>query len=234
MTSDPAAVPDSELIGRILAPALRAWLRSQLDAIDELQLVISGKNRQILTGYIPQVFLRAEHAIYQGLHLSAAEMTAQQIRVNLGQVLRGKPLRLLQPVPVTGTVQLTFADLQASLSAPLLAQAIAEILTQLIPADLAQRLERPQWQQIQFIEPAIALTGTLADGQAIALSGQLQLATPHTLRLDPLHLRLGETVHALDAFNINLGSEVEFETLTVNADALKLVGQIQVTPEEEG
>ncbi|MEM8640536.1 MAG: DUF2993 domain-containing protein [Cyanobacteria bacterium P01_G01_bin.54] len=231
MPFDASAIPDSELIGQILAPALRHWLRSQLDAIDDLQLVIGGKNRQILRGHVPQVFLRAEHAIYQGVHLSKAEMTAQQIRVNLSQVLRGKPLQLLQPVPVRGTVQLSFADLQASLTAPLLAQALTEIMTQLIPADLAQTIADPQWQQIQLIEPAITLTGTLANGQPLSLSGQLTLATPQTLCLDPLNLHLGSTVHALDAFNINLGSDVKFETLVVTAEHLELVGQIQVTPE---
>lgn len=229
MTVEPPAAPESDLIGRVLAPALRLWLRSQLDEIEQLQLIIRGKNRQILTGHVPEVTLSADHAVYQGMHLSQVELKATQIRLNLGQVLKGQPLRLLQPIPVTGLVQLTFADLQASLAAPLLATALNEIATELVPPELAPQLRSPQWQQIQLVEGALQLSGT-TNQNPICLGGPLTLANPHTLAIDPLRFSIGVQTHTLEAFELDLGPEVAFETLEVDCERLRLAGTITVTP----
>lgn len=230
LSADLNPAPPSDLVGRILSPALRLWLRSQLDVINNLQLVIHGKNRQILTGNIPQVFLKADHAVYQGLHLSHAEFTAQHIRINLGQVLKGRPLQLLQPIPVMGEMEITFADLQASLTAPLLATALSDILTELMPPEQAGAIATPQWQTLERVEQAITLTGVTATGEAITLSGQLNLGTPQTLCIEPLRFSLADTAQDLDAFRIDLGPQVAFEHLTVTPEQIQLAGTIKVTP----
>lgn len=229
MTVEPHSAPESDLIGRVLAPALRLWLRSQLDEIEQLQLVIGGKNRQILTGHIPEVFLKADHAVYQGMHLSHIELKAAQIRINLGQVLKGKSLRLLHPVPVTGVVQLTFADLQASLVAPLLATALKDIVTERVPSEFVPQLQSPQWQQIQLVGSEIQLSGT-AHQTPISFGGSLTLANPQTLTIDPLHFSFGSDRHVLEAMQLDLGPEVAFETLDVDCERLQLAGTIMVTP----
>ena len=103
------------LVSRILPPAIRLWLHSQLDHLENLDFRIEGRDRQILSGYLPQVSLSASQAVYQGLQVSRAEVRAEEIYLNLGQVIRGKALRLLQPFPVRGLVYLTREDLRASL-----------------------------------------------------------------------------------------------------------------------
>lgn len=222
--------PPSDFIGRILSPALRLWLRSQLDEIDNLQLAIHGKNRQILTGNIPEVFLKADHGVYQGVHLSHAEFTARQIRVNLGQVIKGKPLQLLQPIPVMGTVAVTFADLQASLAAPLLATALNDILTELATPEQVGAIASPQWQTLELVDQAITLGGVTANGETVTLGGQLNLETPHILCLNPLQFSLAETTQNLAAFRIDLGPQVAFEQLTVTPEQIHLAGTIEVIP----
>lgn len=229
----PAALnpaPPSDLIGRILSPALRLWLRSQLDAIENLQLTIHGKNRQILTGNVPQVLLTADHAVYQGLHLSHAEFTARHIRVNLSQILKGKPLQLRQPIPVTGAIAITATDLQASLAAPLLATALKDILTQLASPEQAGAIATPQWQTLELLAQTITLSGVTAQGEPLSLGGQLHLENPHTLCINPLRLSLAETTQDLPAFRIDLGPQVAFEQLTVTPEHIQLAGTIEVIP----
>ncbi|NJL44881.1 MAG: DUF2993 domain-containing protein [Leptolyngbyaceae cyanobacterium SM2_3_12] len=115
---EPLSSPDeahrggSRLISRLLPPAIRLWLQTQLDHIEGLNFQINGKDRQILSGYVPQVMISAQQAVYRGLHVSQVEVAATEIQVNLGQVVRGKSLRLLQPFPVQGRVSLGAQDLK--------------------------------------------------------------------------------------------------------------------------
>ena len=116
------------IISKILSPAVWLWLRSQVEQVSNLEVKISGSDRQILTGYIPRVFMCARHVVYQGLHLSQVQLVGENILTNLGQVLRGKPLQLLEPVPVSGELLLKESDLNASLQSPLLANALNDLL----------------------------------------------------------------------------------------------------------
>ena len=132
----------SRLIGRILPAAVRFWLRSQVEQVDSLSLALEGRDRQLLSGYLPGVSVSAEQAIYQGIHIGQLQLSAQDIRINVGQVVRGKPLRLLKVFPVLGEVALTSDDLNASLSSELLAGGLRDFWQSLlqIPA-LAEEVE---------------------------------------------------------------------------------------------
>ena len=120
------------LIGSILSKAIGLWLRSQVDKIDHLQLNIEGSNRSLLSGDIPGVSVAAENAIYQGLHLTQVQLQGSNIRFNLGQVLKGQPLHLLEPFFVTGNLHLNQLDLNQSLQAPILVQALNEFVLSLL------------------------------------------------------------------------------------------------------
>ncbi|MGB5915818.1 MAG: DUF2993 domain-containing protein [Phormidesmis sp.] len=110
----------SRIIGRLLPPAVSFWLRSQVDQVASLTIDLTGRDLQILTGYLPGAAVSASHAVYKGIHLSQAQLSAVGIQINVGEVIRGKPLRLLQPFPVLGSVVLSAEDLEASLISPLL------------------------------------------------------------------------------------------------------------------
>jgi hypothetical protein len=138
------------VVSKVLSSAVRVWLRSQVESVEDLQFQIGGSNRQILTGHIPKVAIAARQAVYQGLHLSQVDVVGEAIRINLGQVLKGKPLQLLDIVPIQGDIELTQADLNASLSSPLLRGGITDFFrawratwNQTPAAELAEGLQEP-------------------------------------------------------------------------------------------
>ena len=76
------------MISKLLSTAVKLYLRSQLRGVEELQVNIIGKNKQILQGYIPQVLLNCNRAIYQGLHLREVELNGSNIAFNLPEVMK--------------------------------------------------------------------------------------------------------------------------------------------------
>lgn len=157
----------SRMISTVVSPAVQLWLRSQVEAVETLQFKLMGRDRQILRGHIPTVSIAADGAIYQGLHLSQIQLEGVNIRFNLTQVFKGKPLRLLDPVPVTGQLVLRERDLQASLGAPLLSNALTELLNTFINSynqpDQYPSLNESHlnWQQITIDGQQLTLKGTV-------------------------------------------------------------------------
>lgn len=205
----PQPAPRRHLVSRILSPTLQLWLRSQVDQVGHLQAQIEGGDRQILTGQIPQVSISAQQVVYQGLHLTDLKLIGQNIRFNLGSVLKGKALQLLEPVPVRGELRLREADLNASLAAPLLADAVRDFLIQLLGSDLMAPAamgaadaaasttvlgEPPlsaamllQDLRIAIAADQLTLSGSLGSGSGnpstVALRTGLRLASPQELQL---------------------------------------------------
>lgn len=231
MTTDRTTQPptDLDLIGKILSPALRFWLRSQVEDLKALELSIQGKNRQILRGYIPKIKLQSQNAVYQGLHLSFADLTAANVRINMGKILSGHPLNLLEPVPIAGQVQITQRDLQASLAAPLLQTALQAAVRPLIAEVLGTEGLTPTWQQIEFGTGSLKLSGQTRS-RPIVLTGELRLLNPRTLSLSPLQLQWQEQRYPLDALTLDLGEQVEFSAVAIAPDHLTLIGKITVIP----
>ena len=229
-----------EIISKILSPALRLWLRSQVDRVEELDLHITGRARQILRGYVPSVSLNSSGAVYQGLHLGQVQLAGENIRINLGQVLRGEPLRLLEPVRVQGQVLLEEADLTASLSSSLLSNAVTDLLqTWLEAPELANPsniLEKYQvsWQEFKLNLDKLTVRGTLTDGRGnstpIIIRAGLTLANPQTLRLHPLQIEAMPDLFSVSfpEFQVNLGSDVELEQIYLQPGCLVCSGSLTV------
>ena len=232
----------SQIISKVLSPAVQMWLRSQVEEVESLQFKIIGGDRQILSGHIPTVSVAASRAIYQGLHLSQLELEGSSIRVNLGQILKGKPLRLLEPVPVAGQLLLRDSDLQASLQAPLLSTAVTEFLSTLLQsnditnliADLKE--QKISWQQVNIAQDQLTLFGTLTDAvqqtTPIIIRAGLQLATPQALKLNPFQIQLSPTASPFnfDGFQVDLGSEVDLQEIALTPGQLLCRGRLTVLP----
>lgn len=247
----------SRIISRVLPPAIRFWLSTQLERVDDLQFQIQARDRELLSGHIPEIYLSAQKAIYQGIHLSQAAVTARSIRVNLGQVMRRQPLRLLAPFPISGDVELTIADFNASLQSPLLGEGLYDFLQLLAQAqpqagylqDLLASL--PNRSVLPHYQP----TAAIADDQillrlqprepatvpAIAISTQLAIRDGHRLCLDNPHwltdpasapTAIGQPVPALHGFEIDLGDEVTLTQCRIADDKLMLAGTVRVLPGE--
>lgn len=236
------------VISRLLPPAIRLWLHTQLDHIEGLEFRLEGKDRQILSGHIPQVSLSAQQAVYQGLHVSQAAVTAKEIRVNLGQVVRGKPLRLLQAFPVAGRVYLSTEDVRASLHAPLLEQGLQDVFQRWAQAPTESASEAVL-DHLTTLPPATQLTDIALGDGTLTLTWQLDTPVADHLRLqtrlsirDGRYFCLGETqvqvgqqgtwlapTH-LDDVVMDLGAETQIHHLAVTPQAIEMDGTVRVIP----
>lgn len=232
----------SRIISKVLSPAVQLWLRSQVEQVETLQFKISGGDRQIFSGHIPTVSITASRAVYKGLHLSQLELEGTGIRVNLSQVIKGKPLRLLEPIPVGGHIGILASDLAASLQAPMLSNAVSEFLSTLLKSEgntkLGNDLKERQisWQKVDIEEGQLTVFGTLTDAllqtTPVVIRAGLELASPQILRLNPLQIQLSPTSAPLilDNFQVDLGSQVNLQELALTPGQLLCRGRLTVLP----
>lgn len=231
----------SNVISKVLSPAVQLWLRSQVDHVETLQMKIQGSDRQILGGHIPGILLNSKGAVYQGLHLGQAEITGENIRINIGQVIKGKPLQLLEAIQVLGEVQLTENDLQASLPSALLGDAFRELLIALLEY---QGISNPQqildsyeitWQGITLEQSTFTLQGLVAqneDSTPIIIQGQLELISSQTLRLIPIKMEglVEFSSDSLEELELDLGADVVIDTLSLENNQLSCRAQLLIRP----
>jgi hypothetical protein len=233
------------LISKVLAPAIQLWLRSQVEQVETLQVEIAAKDRQLLAGTIPQVKLLAQQAVYQGLHLSDVDLMGRDIQINLGQVVRGKPLKLLQPIAIQGRVLLRESDLNASLQAPLLANAVKQFLLDLLRSGAVDGVQESvnlnlQNLQMRLLPDLLHLRADLlsVSGQVteIALRTGFKLAQPNQLQLiQPQWLphanaRRGLTLRELEGYGFDLGPDTDLDEVTIEAGAIVCAGRLVVQP----
>jgi hypothetical protein len=247
----------SKLIQAVLKPALGLWLRSQTDAVDHLVVEIAGGDRQLLSGQIPTLTIEASEVVYQGLRLGQLRLVGHKIQMNLGQALRGKPLRLLESVQVDADLRMGSEDLNGSLVAPLLAPALADWLAALAlwlratPFDPSERhpfaldpsgeaepalIKSPQ---IQFAAQTLVLRAQWCEGdqspQNLAIAAQvhcrassLQLTQPRWLEPPPAGLCADLASRTLP--NFELGRDVAIEALVIEPDGLSCQGVLTIHP----
>ncbi|MBE9039988.1 DUF2993 domain-containing protein [Oscillatoriales cyanobacterium LEGE 11467] len=223
------------LIASVLSPAVKFWLRSQVERVERLDVAISGRNQQILKGYIPSISIAAENAVYRGLHLSQIFLKGENIRINLAQVLKGKPLRLLEPIEVNAELELNEADFNASLKANLLQDAIASFFQSRLPQPI-------DWQTTQvtldrdrltFTTTTRAASGT-QKSQPVKIQMDLQRMGEGTLQLTNLQMHapsISKTVSTLESVTWELGSDVRLQELSLHPQKLLCRGCLVVRSE---
>lgn len=239
----------SHIIGKVLSPAVRLWLRSQVEAVEELQFQIEGGDQQLLSGHIPKVTIMARNVIYQGVALSFVQASGEAIRVNLRQVLKGMPLRLMDVVPMGAEVVLHQTDLDTSLQTPLVVNAVNDLLmTWLLmsaadfPLSLQAQLHHPQFSlgmpQIRLSDPHLQFTAVVqSDAEPLSL---LIRAIPHLSADSRIHLHqpewsLAATDHwlplsRLQGYAIQLGSDVVIQHLQLQETQMICRGRIHIIP----
>ncbi|XLQ11840.1 MAG: DUF2993 domain-containing protein [cyanobacterium endosymbiont of Epithemia adnata isolate EadnSB Bon19] len=231
----------SNIISKVISPAVQLWLRSQLDHVDTLEIKIQGSDSQILGGYIPEILIKTKGVIYQGLHLNQADITGKNIRINIGQMIKGNPLRLLEPVQIFGEVKLTENDLQASLTSVLLGDAFQELLIALLAyqgvSDPRQILDHYEitWQEVNLSQLSFVLQGLVAKNEVstqILIEGQLELMSSQSLRLILLNIEgLSEFIdNSLDKLELDLGPDVVIESLSLGNNKLFCRAQFLIRP----
>ena len=245
-----SVLPDSPKRGmliRILEPALQLWLRSQVESAETLKVHLSGGDRQVLSGYIPQVELEAHQAIYQGLHLSHVQLTGKDIHVNIRQVLKGKALQPLDPIPVEMKVQIETADLKASLESAMLQQALIEILLALVGDQIedalggelrsqALMLQNPLLclgenqlrlsAQLTVQESGLSIPVSLQTGLVLRGSNMLMLQNPEWLPTP--NAKRGLPLQELHGYCFNLGNQTQLQGLSIMPDGIQAHGQFLI------
>lgn len=241
-----------ELIRKVLSPAVRLWLRSQVDSAQSLDFRLEGRDGQLLSGQIPQVWVRGDQVVYQGLCLSQLDITGQGIHINLKQILRGKPLQLLEPIRVQATLRMADGDMNQCLQAPLLAKALTEVLDQWLqpleawvepgggePGDPALG---SHWQEVrmEFLADALHLWATLirsggVDPLRVELRSPVTLQDPHTIILAPLQWITSDAeataaLGSLEHLVLNLGQDVAFDRLTLEPGTIICQGDLIIRP----
>ena len=237
--SDPTRPPSqgSRIVSAVLSPAVQLWLRSQVQQVDELKVKIEGSDRQILSGTIPKVTVAARGAVYKGLHLTEIAIEGCGIRINLGQVIKGQPLRLLESFPIFGVLRLSQADLNASLKAPLLADALSEFLSSPLEpiADREQPLKL-QNSQIAIDAGLLTLSAVIlrADDTQIpfVLRTGLRMASSHELIFENPEIEVSKQLdrNVLNGLKIDFGPEVEIDELILHPGEIVCRGGIRVLP----
>ncbi|NJK58112.1 MAG: DUF2993 domain-containing protein [Pleurocapsa sp. SU_5_0] len=224
------------MIGKLLSSAVKLYLRSQVEGVEDLQVKIEGKSKQILQGYIPQVLMSCDRVVYQGLHLSRVQLNGTNIAVNLPEVLKRQPLKLLEAVFVELQLSLDAADLQASLNSALLQSGLSDLwdLTTQDHVD-SQKLTklRVAWQTVAIANNQLNFAGSyqnaLGESTELALSTGIDLTNAHTLCLSSLNitsdLHSGKLERQLE---IDLGTDVALEKLTIESEEIFCLGKIKI------
>lgn len=193
-----------------------------------------GTSKQILQGCIPQVWLSCDRAIYQGLHLRQIELQGSNIAVNLPEVVKQKPLRLLEPVFVELQLQLDAEDLQASLNSPLLQSGLNDLWQMIIAAqtDLELAQLKVEWQQVYLAEGLLHLMGSYRDesdrtGQ-LAIAMTISLVNAHALGIRPIQVRGLVDDQPMEEIKLDLGSDVAIKQLEIGTTAIECQGQLKI------
>ncbi|MEM9923321.1 MAG: DUF2993 domain-containing protein [Cyanobacteria bacterium P01_D01_bin.50] len=223
------------LVTNILAGAIKLWLRTQVSNIEQLQIDIQATASQIFSGRIPSVSIVAKSAVYQGLHLSFVNLVAKNIRINIGSILKGEQLKLLETVPVFGELSQQEADLSASLSSTLLSTALNDILVKLLPEHDPNSKSTTSWQKVTIKNDEIAIFAIKEEEnhfQPLNICIGLNLLSSHELRIAPIIVKTDTMtlLESADGEYIDLGSDVEIQDLELIPGKLLIRGLINVNP----
>lgn len=177
----------------------------------------------------------ATEAVYQGLWLDSINLIAENIRINLPQVLRGQALRLLEPIAITAAARLTEVGVQASLGAPMLSIAINDLLSQILATEQLKTDWRVNWRTIRIVPQQLILQGGLTTGDRTApieISMGINLLGKHILQLDPIRIICAIDLPGseITSYQIDLGTDVHLTQLTLGTGELICQGRIQVNP----
>ena len=235
--SDFPKMNSSRIISKVLSPALQLWLRSQVEDVDSLHLEIQGEDRQILGGYIPTIYILSKSAIYRGLHLGRIEILSQNIRINIRQILRGKPFRLLEPIQISGKVVIDEMQLQTSLDSIIFSNALNDLLFLLLESNGVEQFKDIVtqgdliWQKISLDEETFRLQGSWNKQNhqtyPFDLVCKMNLLPPVTLELSsikcaglpyPYEITLTE-------LTIDLGANVELSHFALTREKLMVQGK---------
>jgi hypothetical protein len=222
------------IITKVLISAIKLWLRSQLNQVSHLEVQITASDRQLLSGCVPGVFISASHLVYKGLHITQIELQAENIQLNVSSILKGQPLQLSAIVPVVGKLMITEQNLNNSLSSPLLLTAINDGLIPLL-AEYSLNSKSITWRKITLDNQRLILHGipiSEIEGAFFNIYLGLELLNGQELQLTQVQVKTDQEVflEKNSPYIINLGTDVDFEKISLMPEQLSCYGRININP----
>ncbi|MEA5526151.1 DUF2993 domain-containing protein [Nodularia spumigena] len=222
------------IITNVLTTALKLWLKSQVSQVSQLEVEIKASDRQILSGRIPWVSIIASHAVYQGLNITRIQLVAENIQVNIGSILKGQQLKLLETVPVVGNLIVEEKDLNSSLSSNLLFSALNDVVLKILP-EFSLKSQQISWQKIILANHQIILNAILSptsEPTPLEMYVNLDLISGHELNLEKIQVIQKEVPIFQDeqSYHLDLGSDVDIQELSLTPGKLVCQGRINVNP----
>ena len=107
--------PVADPLLKVLAGALRLWIRSQCDSLGSLELELIGSSWSLLRGRLDGVSLKARDACFQGRPLQSVNLSSGPIAVDMKLLSPGQMLALQQPFQVAGEVSFNGSQLNSAL-----------------------------------------------------------------------------------------------------------------------
>lgn len=211
---------DSNLLTTLLTPALKVWLSSQLETVQGLQIKLVSTDQQLLRGIISKVSLTSDFAIYQGLNFDQISLAAEEIKVNITQILKGEPLQLLKPISISVKMRMTETHLNESLPSSLLQSGLKDFLFLLLPNNSLPDLH---WESITLDRNSFILKG-----KSVLIAGEVSLKSPQHLLISPMRIEGLELNTKLVPIELDLGSQVHLEDLIITEDAIFIEGNLIV------
>ena len=222
------------IITNLLTTALKLWLKSQVSQVSQLEVEIKASDRQILSGRIPWVSIIASHAVYQGLNITRIQLVAENIQVNIGSILKGQQLKLLETVPVVGNLIVEEKDLNSSLSSNLLFSALNDVVLKILP-EFSLKSQQISWQKIILANHQIILNAILSptsEPTPLEMYVNLDLISGHEWNLEKIQVIQKEVPIFQDeqSYHLDLGSDVDIQELSLTPGKLVCQGRINVNP----
>ncbi|GAX36080.1 LmeA family phospholipid-binding protein [Nodularia sp. NIES-3585] len=222
------------IITNVLTTALKLWLKSQVSEVSQLEVEIKASDRQILSGCIPWVSILASDAVYQGLNITRIQLVAENIQVNIGSILKGQPVKLLETVAVVGNLLVEEKDLNSSLSSELLSTALNDVMFKILPEDFL-KFQLIVWKKIILANNQIvlkAIVSPASEPTPLEIYLNLELIGSHELKLDKIQVIQNEVALLEDehSYSLDLGSDVDIQELSLIPGKLVCQGRINVNP----
>ncbi|GAB4218022.1 MAG: DUF2993 domain-containing protein [Synechococcales cyanobacterium] len=219
-----------QLAGMILNPVVSAWIRSQVQSVDDLQVNIRGNDSELLNGLIAGAEVSGRNLRYEGVSVSQVALQGQNIRLNVPAALQGSPLQLTAPVPLQVGLRLTEADLNQTLQSPMIQAQLAQAKVAL-PVGGGSVPFRIQSPRVTLEQDRLRIDAQLASGNTpavpITLATRVVPTSPHQLSLrDPVWITSGQEIPiaGLNNLPIDLGPEVQIQQLQIQNRTLVYQG----------
>jgi hypothetical protein len=224
----------TRIISKVLTTAVKLWLKSQVSHVSQLEVEINASDRELVSGCIPGVCITAENAVYKGIHITQIKLVAETIQVNIGGILKGQPVRLLEPVPVVGNLIVDEQDLNNSLASELLSTGLSDVVLKFLPT-LSVKSQIITWQKIILGNEKILLKSIISGAtqpEPLEIGLNLDLINGNELKLHNIQA-IQNQVSLLEEeqiYHLNLGLDVDIQELSLIPGQLVCQGKINVNP----